>query len=65
MGVKKRVNKYPRAFQLMALERMKGCRGSAQICAQRRFSSLHPANTFVGAQTLDIRISRRRVSQRR
>ena len=25
MGVKKRVNKYPRAFQLMALERMKHC----------------------------------------
>ena len=25
MGLKKRVNKYPRAFQLMALERMKHC----------------------------------------
>lgn len=25
MGTKKRVNKYPRAFQLMALERMKNC----------------------------------------
>jgi len=25
VGTKKRVNKYPRAFQLMALERMKHC----------------------------------------
>jgi hypothetical protein len=25
VGLKKRVNKYPRAFQLMALERMKHC----------------------------------------
>jgi len=30
VGVKKRVNQYPRAFQLMALERMKHCEN---VCA--------------------------------
>ncbi len=34
MGVKKRVNKYPRAFQLMALERMKHCENVSALAKE-------------------------------
>ncbi len=34
MGAKKRVNKYPRAFQLMALERMKQCENVSALAEE-------------------------------
>ena len=34
MGTKKRVNKYPRAFQLMALERMKNCESVSALAEE-------------------------------
>ena len=34
MGAKKRVNKYPRAFQLMALERMKKCESVSALAEE-------------------------------
>ncbi len=34
MGTKKRVNKYPRAFQLMALERMKNCESVSALAQE-------------------------------
>ena len=34
MGTKKRVNKYPRAFQLMALERMKHCESVSALAQE-------------------------------
>jgi transposase-like protein len=34
VGTKKRVNKYPRAFQLMALERMKNCESVSALAKE-------------------------------
>jgi hypothetical protein len=34
VGVKKRVNKYPRAFQRMALERMKQCENVSALAKE-------------------------------
>ena len=34
MGTKKRVNKYPRSFQLMALERMKQCESVSALAQE-------------------------------
>lgn len=34
MGTKKRVNKYPRAFQRMALERMKNCESVSALAEE-------------------------------
>jgi transposase len=34
VGTKKRVNKYPRAFQLMALERMKNCESVSALAEE-------------------------------
>ena len=34
MGMKKRVRKYPRAFQLMALERMKNCESISALAEE-------------------------------
>ena len=34
MGTKKRVNKYPRAFQLMALERMRNCESVSALAEE-------------------------------
>ena len=34
MGTKKRVNKYPRAFKLMAMERMKKCENVSELAKE-------------------------------
>jgi transposase-like protein len=34
VGTKKRVNKYPRAFQLMALERMRNCESVSALAEE-------------------------------
>jgi transposase len=34
VGTKKRVNKYPRAFQLMAMERMKHCENVSELARE-------------------------------
>jgi transposase-like protein len=34
VGTKKRVNKYPRAFQRMALERMKNCESVSELAEE-------------------------------
>jgi len=34
VGTKKRVNKYPRAFQLMALERVKNCESVSALAEE-------------------------------
>lgn len=53
MGMKKRVGKYPRAFQLMALERMKNCESISALAEElgiHRTALYHWKNHLKGSK---------------